>query len=316
MTNATQTTMASALATAGAVINGSPAKAFASTAQGPDRVQQAAQTNYRYFDLIEYIDGIDNVHLKEHMFGYMAWRIDSFAVTALRAVAREIFLSYIERPDAPSIDAFSEFMRVLRAAEFNESMLRDMGLNDVTSYSSARALIGMRNQWHEAADRTSSRTYTPKSLHEQIVLEKVQQVTPDMRAKIAVDVKWATRTCPERFDEMMAVAEKAKNQQFATFYKNKAVNNDLIIKLVGYFQNKASLLEESDLQFYNLPVEMKARLIEAAALGVDKAFAKLGDDSRVPVHQYIEARVEGDNLQKQLLTILKAPAFKSSSLDD
>lgn len=234
------------------------------------------------------------------------WSINARIIGALRDVVFGMRESSLQ---GGGIDSWNDWLADLAESEVNTQFAEGLGYAQYgTGMNKARALISVAQTWYDAADRDARATRT--KLEAPNIFEMMQQPTPfdqSVADKMALAVRLQMEG--ESTEEEILVAEKfavdkCKNDHLARQALNKELG-PILEKL--YVQAKAG--SHDDVQFWQLPYDQQAGLIEAVVRSAKKLPTQLAKMRGVDMIEMALAVPQLKKLEKALLTVLQDNRF-------
>lgn len=229
-------------------------------------------TRYANLDLLEVLKTkIIHPALKARVFASMAWMVD---VTAINQ-ARIIYYQMFHDAQLNGIDSYNEFM-----ARFDE-LMRDFDGQD-TNALSLRKLLGMRNEWHDAAESAAGEAkvrYAQKSFEDLLLAEKPQRVDTMTRTNLEL---LAGAIAPTNKDATIELLTKRQQMVNESRHESRRETMPFLLTII----DAAGRALEDGVQFHELTLELQERLVDAAAKTVERALEDLATNRKLTTIEY------------------------------
>lgn len=243
---------------------------------------------------------------KQSILSSMAWSIDMLLLGTLRSLFFSVFRDMQANGD---IDSYNEFLATMSEKEGAEANLVEQGFtNRAGDIDTARKLMLLRQEWHDAALRGASADRRMLTVEELLRSERPQQVTALTRAKLEAlaeddaggDKELAAEVLKELLlrEEMQALDRHESNKQRVPAMCHMAH----FIEATG---------TANSAEFSELPLDVRKRLILSIQRSISQATQRLTSDRSVSVIEFLAVRKELKAVATEVEQMLEHPSLNS-----
>lgn len=285
-------------------------EAMANAAAADEGKEKTITHGVSYFDLSNTLQEV-LVHelLKARVLSSMAWSIDTAAIN----VARNVFWdAHAEATSSGSIDDFNNFVNKMADMRANENYVEDLGFElNAGPLKSLALMLKLSQSWHDAATGAAAAAgirYTPKTFELLLATEKPQAVRADTVAKLhaAVDAMYEDEDAdPAEIADAKAKMVEMQRIRSIDQHDSRQRITPAVLKIIDY----AGYHGTGEDQFWQLPIDMQARLIGQASSAIDRSLSDLASYSKISQMEYIGIIKEAKAAMRRLNETVKSGKF-------
>jgi hypothetical protein len=292
------------------VAPGTMAQALTNAGITPDTAP-AITHGTAYFDLLTTLDDV-LVHtlFRARVLSSMAWALDTAAINTARSIFWD---THAESTQAGHIDNFADFLNKMSEMRANENYVEDLGFElGAGKLQSLTLMLKLSQKWHDAAQGAAVGAgikYTPKSFELMLASEKAQQVDALTIAKLnaLVDATFdGEDSTPEEIEQAKKLVAAQQSERLAAMHASRQMISPAVLRIIAY----ADYRDHSDAtEFWQLPVDAQARLINNAISTIDRTVTDLAGYRSITAIEYISLIKEAKGAKARLNDVLKSSKF-------
>lgn len=263
-----------------------------------------------YFDLMDTLnDVLVHALFRARVLSSMAWAFDTAAINTARSVFWD---THQESTQAGHIDNFANFLNKMSEMRANENYVEDLGFElGAGKLQSLSLLIKLARSWHDAAQGAAVAAnvkYAPKTVEQLLASEKPQQVDALTIAKLdaLVDATFDGEDhTPEEVEEAKKLIAAQQNERMAAMHASRQMITPAVLRIMAY----ADYHDTDATEFWQLPIELQARLINNAISSIDRTITDLASYRSITSIEYIGLIKEAKGAKARLNEVLKSSKF-------
>lgn len=264
-----------------------------------------------FFDLFHTLEDL-LVHplLCARVLSSMTWILDTTAINTARSVFWDV---HKEASEAGHIDDFADFLNRMAEMRANENYVEDLGFElGAGKLQSLTLLLKLSQKWHDKAQGASIGAgikYVPKSFEQLLAGEKAQSVDALTTAKLnaLVDATFdGEDSTPEEIEQAKKLVATQQSERLAAMHASRQMISPAVLRIIAYADYHDS--SEAD-EFWQLPVELQARLINNAISTIDRTVTDLAAYKSISALEFIGLIKEAKGAKTRLNDVLKTTKF-------
>jgi hypothetical protein len=286
-------------------------EAMANAALAESKAETTITQGVSYFDLIETLQSLlAHEMLKARVLSSMAWGLDTAAIN----VARNVFwTAHAEATETGSIDDFNNFVNKFKEMRANENYVEDLGFElNSGPIQSLALMVKLSQGWHDAAMGAAANAgmrYTPKTFEVLLNTEKPQAVKADTIVKLnmIVDSMYEDDADADPKEIQDAKDRLAEMQRMRAIdqHDSRQRITPAVLRVIDYATYHGSSADS----FWQLPIDLQARLINQAISAIERSITDLAGYSKITAVEYIGIIKEAKAAIKQLNETVKHGKF-------
>lgn len=264
-----------------------------------------------YFDLLDTLnDVLTHSLLRARVLSSMAWTIDTAAIN----IARSIFWdTHKEASEVGHIDNFADFLNRMSEMRANENYVEDLGFEIGSGkLQSLSLLLKLSQNWHDTAQGAAvgaNIKYAPKSFEQLLASEKAQAIDALTMSKLDALIE-ATfegeEHTPEEVEQAKKLVAAQQAERMAAMHASRQMISPAVLRILAY----ADYRDESEAsEFWQLPIEVQARLVNNAISALDRTVTDLAAYRSITAFEYIGIIKEAKAAKARLNDVLKSSKF-------
>lgn len=281
-----------------------------------------------YFDLLTTLDDV-LVHalFRARVLSSMAWALDTAAINTARSIFWD---THAESTQAGHIDNFADFLNKMSEMRANENYVEDLGFElGAGKLQSLTLMLKLSQKWHDAAQGAAVGAgikYTPKSFELLLASEKAQQVDALTIAKLnaLVDATFdGEDSTPEEIEQAKKLVAAQQSERLAAMHASRQMISPAVLRIIAYAEHRDYFVDykgdptaaevardmNADTEFWQLPVDAQARLINNAISTIDRTVTDLAGYRSITAIEYIGLIKEAKGAKARLNDVLKSSKF-------
>lgn len=275
-------------------------------------------TTHHYFDLFTFIKNIPSPEIAAAAAQSTAWRADTLVIGA----ARQLFRTVRQEQYDQGVDGLAELTSALNEQAYAESSFDEIGSHVTGPVTTIKELMYQREAWHALAGeltrltcdyRGVPRTYTERSIEDQIFTPGAIKVSADTKRKLAINAKHFAKAydAPELADDLYKrKLERSENQAASLGETLKSQAQGVAHMFALAVSHPMELPQcKVDANFYSLTLDTQRVLIDNCIRAIERAADQACDDRNMKDSDYDILCLSAIKAVKELKSVQKSPRF-------
>lgn len=281
-----------------------------------------------YFDLLTTLDEV-LVHalFRARVLSSMAWALDTAAINAARSIFWDTHKESVENGH---IDNFADFLNKMSEMRANENYVEDLGFElGAGRLQSLSLMLKLSQRWHDSAEQAAVGAgikYTPKTFEQLLASEKAQKVDNLTLTKLnaLVDATFEGEdSTPEEIEQARKMVAHQQAERMAAMHASRQLISPAVLRIIAYAEHRDYFVDykgdptaaevaqdmNADTEFWQLPIDLQARLVNNAVSAVDRTVTDLAAYKSITAIEYIGLIKEAKGAKNRLNEVLRSGKF-------
>lgn len=273
---------------------------------------------HHYFDLFAFIKAIPSPEVAAQAAQSTAWRMDTMVINA----CRQLFKTVRQEQYDQGVDGLAELTAALNEQAFAETSFHEIGSHVTGPVTTIKELMYQREAWQNLAGELTRltvdykgvpRSYTEKSVEDQIFTPGAIKVNADTKRKLAINAKRFAEAYdhPELADELYKRKLERSEAQAASIGETIKSQAQGVAHMFALAQHHDMEMPQcdTDANFYSLTLDTQRVLVDNCIRAIERAADQACDDRNMKDSDYDILCLSAIKAVKELKSVQKSPRF-------